>query len=147
MPNDDPKGSFVRWQSITIAQLGYAINLILGFSVATFGFQITLLLDNKFNPISYQKFVFFISVILIFASLSFGIWAIINRLLDFRATKNAARKKEEKAPEKEIESYRIRYRKLGPRTWRLFWLQVGTFGAGVLFTILSVLASVIHKLL
>ena len=33
MPKDEPKGSFVRWQFTTIAQLTYSVNLILGLAV------------------------------------------------------------------------------------------------------------------
>ena len=152
MPKDDPKGSFVRWQSITIGQLTYAINLILSFSVATLGFQVTLLLSDKFNPVSWQKCTFCLSLALLAASLVFGVWVVINRLRDFRATMKAAREREKlerrdvsaEEIEKEIEPYRVLYRKLGERTWCLFWWQVGTFSTGVLFTVLSVLASVNH---
>lgn len=147
MPKDEPKGSFMRWQSITIAQLTYAINLILGFSVATLGFLLAILLGDKFNPVSWQKCVFSLSLILLSASVIFGVWVVINRLRDFRATAKAARKREEKAGEEEIEPLRVLYRKLGARTWCLFWWQVGTFSAGVFFAVLSVLASVSHKLL
>jgi hypothetical protein len=155
MPKVDPKGSFVRWQSITIGQLTYAINLILSFSVATLGFQVTLLLSDKFNPVSWQKCAFSLSLALLAASLVFGVWVVINRLRDFRTTMKAAREREklerkgarEEEIEKEIEPYRVLSRKLGERTWCLFWWQVGTFSAGVFFTVLSVLASVSRKLL
>jgi hypothetical protein len=155
MTKDDSKGSFVRWQSITIGQLTYAINLILGFSVATLGFQVTLVLSDKFNPVSWQKYAFSLSLALLAASLVFGIWVVINRLRDFRTTMKAAREREklerkgarEEEIKKEIEPYRVLYRKLGERTWCLFRWQVGTFSAGVFFTVLSVLASVSHKLL
>ena len=147
MPIDDPKGSFIRWQSITIGQLTYAINLILVFSVTTLGFQVTLLLNEKFMPFSWQKCVFFLSLILLLVSVTLGILVVINRLRDFRATTKAARKREERACEEEIEPYRVLYRKLGEKTWCLFWWQVGTFSFGALCTVLSVLASASHKLL
>lgn len=147
MSKDDPKGSFVRWQSITIGQLTYAVNLILGFSVATLGFQVVLLLSDKFAPVAWQKCAFGLSLVLLFASVAFGVWVVINRLRDFRATTKAARKREEGANEDAIEPYRVLYRKLGARTWCLFWWQIGTFGFGMFFTVLSILASVSHKFL
>ena len=155
MPKDDPKGSFIRWQSITIGQLTYAINLILGFSVATLGFQVTLLLSNEFNPVSWQKRSFSLSLVLLAAALVFGVWVVINRLRDFRATMKVAREREklerrglgDEDIEKVIEPYRVLYRKLGERTWCLFWWQVGTFSSGVFFAVLSVLASASQKLL
>lgn len=39
------EGSFVRWQAITIAQLGYAVHLLLGFATAALGFCLVLLRD------------------------------------------------------------------------------------------------------
>src|SRR5690242_1675012 len=44
------EGSFVRWQKITIAQLGYAINLILGLGTATLGFSFVLLKGDELAP-------------------------------------------------------------------------------------------------
>jgi hypothetical protein len=55
MTEQNPKVSFIRRQSITIGQLTYAINLFLTFSVATFGFQITLFFNDKFNPTSWPS--------------------------------------------------------------------------------------------
>ena len=148
MNKDQPKGSFIRWQSITIGQLTYAINLVLGFSVATLGFQVSLLLNEKFKPIGgLQKLSFFASLILLVLSVAFGIWVVINRLEDFRETTKAARKRENGAPGSEIEPHRIRYQKLGKRTWCIFWCQIITFGLGVALTILSVFLSAIHKVL
>ena len=147
MSKNDPKGSFVRWQSITIGQLTYAINLILGFSVATLGFQVTLLLSKKFAPVAWQKCAFGLSLVLLSASVALGVWVVINRLRAFRATTKAARKRDEGANEDAIEPYRILYRKLDARTWYLFWWQIGTFGFGMFFTVFSVFASVSHKIL
>ena len=146
MPSQDPKGSFVRWQSITIDQLTYAVNLVLALSVATLGFQITLLLNDKFIPEAWQKCAFALSLLLLAVSVIAGIFVVVNRLRDFRATKDAARLREEKASEAIIEPYRVLYRKLGGRTWILFWWQLGTFGAGVVLATFAVLASVGHKL-
>jgi hypothetical protein len=49
--------------------------------------------------------------------------------------------RENEKPNEEIQPYRDLYKKLGKRTWILFWWQVGTFGIGIFFTILSVMAS------
>jgi hypothetical protein len=143
----EPKGSFVRWQSITISQLSYAVNLVLALATTTLGFQITLLLNDKFIPIAWQKCVFSISLLLLAISVVVGIFVVVNRLRDFRATKEAARLREDGASETTIEPYRLLYRKLGARTWMLFWWQLGAFGAGVVLVTLAVLASVGHKLL
>ena len=147
MQTGEPKGSFIRWQSTTILQLTYSINLVLAFSVATLGFQVSLLLGDKFAPISWQKCAFSLSMLLLLASIGIGIWCVVNRLRDFRATTRAARLREDGKPDEEIQPYRTLYERLGRRTWNLFWWQIGTFGVGVLLTVLGVAASVSAKLL
>lgn len=146
MNKNEPKGSFIRWQSITIAQLTYAVNLILGLSVATLAFQVTLLLNKDFVPSSWQKCSFSISLLLLLVSVALGLWCVINRLKDFRATTKVARKRENGASETELEPLRNVYRELDKKTWGIFWWQVGTFGAGVLLTVISVGGSVGSKL-
>ena len=147
MPKDGPRGSFVRWQSITIAQLTYSVNLILGLAVAALGFQVALLLNDKFNPIAWQKCAFSVSMFLLVLSIALGIWCVVNRLRDFRATTKAARMREEGKPAEDIQPYRDLYKKLGKKTWCLFWWQVGTFGVGIALTILGVWAFISQKLL
>ena len=147
MNRNEPKGSFIRWQLITITQLTYSVNLILGLAVGVLGFQVALLLNDKFNPIAWQKYAFSVSMFLLVLSLALGIWCVINRLRDFRATAKAARMRERKRPDEDIQPYRDFYKKLGEKTWYLFWWQVGTFGVGIFCTILSVLAFMSQKLL
>jgi len=144
---DEPKGSFIRWQSITIAELTYSVNLILGLAVAALGFQVALLLNEKFLPVGWQKCAFFAPIITLILSIGIGIWCVINRLRDFRATTKAARLREDRRPEDHIQPYRDLYRKLGESTWGLFWWQIGTFGVGIVLTVLAVWASLSRKLL
>jgi hypothetical protein len=147
MSTEDPKGSFVRWQTITVGQLTYAINLILGFSVAILGFQVTLLLSSNFTLVSWQKCAFGLSLLLLATSVFFGIMVVINRLRSFRATMRAARAREKDQSESIIEQHRSLYRRLDGRTWCLFWWQIGTFGAGVALTVISLVAVASHKFL
>jgi hypothetical protein len=55
-------GTFIRWQSTTLKQLTYAVNLVLTFSVATLGFQVTTLLDRNsvqtLGETQYSRFLF-----------------------------------------------------------------------------------------
>ncbi|GAB5605149.1 hypothetical protein [Sideroxyarcus sp. TK5] len=153
--SDEPSGSFVRWQAITISQLSYAINLILGFSVAALGFQLSLLQNSDFYLSSLGKCAYLISLTSLFFSTAFGVWVVINRLRDFRLTARTARKKEEMLREKkdrdEIDSvlgpYRIKSRERGEATWVLFWWQIGSFAVGIFFATLAVLAEFGEKLL
>lgn len=122
---EGPKGSFVRWQTITIAQLTYSVNLILGLSVAALGFQVALLLNEKFLPVGWQRCAFGISMLTLVLSIGLGIWCVINRLRDFRATARAARLREDEKPDEDIQPYRDLYKKLGDRAWSIFWWQIG----------------------
>jgi small-conductance mechanosensitive channel len=147
MNNNEPKGSFVRWQSTTITQLTYSVNLFLGLAIGALGFQVTILLNEKFNPVGWQKCAFSVSMFLLLLSIALGIWCIINRLRDFRATAKAARMREEEKPNEDIQPYRDLYKNLGKKTWILFRWQVGTFGIGIFFSIVGVWASMSQKLL
>ena len=111
MTKDDPKGSFIRWQSITIAQLTYAVNLVLGFSVTALGFQISTLLNDNFIPVSWQKCAFSLSLLLLFASVNLGIFCVINRLRDFRTTTKVAQMRDNKKTDEEIKPHRALYKK------------------------------------
>ena len=137
----------MRWQSITIAQLTYSVNLILGLAVAALGFQVALLLNEKFHPSGWQKCAFYTSMFTLLLSISLGIWCVINRLRAFRATTRAARLREKERPDHEIQPYRDLYKRLDEKTWGLFWWQIGTFGVGIVFTVLAVWASLSQKLL
>ena len=147
MSNGDQDGSFVRWQAITISQLTYAINLILGFSVATLAFGVTILLNDKFVPIGWQKCTFSLSLIILLVSIGFGIYCVINRLRDFRLTMRIARKKEKGATEQKLQPLQELSQSIGHRTWAIFWWQIGTFGIGMFLMVIGVLVSVSSKLL
>jgi hypothetical protein len=147
MTDEEPRGSFVRWQAITIGQLTYAINLVMGLSVATLGFQVALLLGDNFTPTGLQKCAFVLSLFALMISVVFGVVVVINRLRSFRETMRTARAREKAKEAAIIEGHRQLYRKLDKRTWWLFWWQVGAFASGVVLTTLSVLAFAGQKLL
>jgi hypothetical protein len=48
--NKNKREKSVRWQKIAIDQLGYTLNLVLTFTVATLGYGFVLLRDDKFIP-------------------------------------------------------------------------------------------------
>jgi 4-hydroxybenzoate polyprenyltransferase len=138
--------SFVRWQRITITQLGYAVNLILGFATASLGFALTLLKDKDFTPQHCEKFFFDLSLALLLLSIAFGVWCVINRLRDFRKTKDIANEREE-LDETELTRRRNEVDKLGRCTWRLFLSQLVSFSVGLLALILVFLLISRAKLL
>jgi hypothetical protein len=143
------KESFVRWQGIAITQLGYAVNLILGFATASLGFSLTLLRDEHFTPQHSEKGFFDLLLVLLGLSLLFGILCVINRLRDFRQTRDIARDRE-RLKDKGMNDVQIKealkqrrddVENLGKWTWRFFWFQLASFSLGVLALVL-VFASV-----
>ncbi len=145
------EGSFVRWQATALTQLGYAVNLILGFATASLGFSLALIKDKDFAPGCLGKHLLLLGLVSLMASIVFGVWCVINRLSDFRKTRGIARDREkwqrEKAAQDEIDS-RLALRrsetcKLGKRTWKLFYWQIGTFGSGA-FLLVTAFAVVYH---
>lgn len=131
MSGKEPKDSFVRWQAITVTQLTYTVNLLIGLAVAAVGFQVTLLLSRKLHLVTSQKVFLVLSLLAWLASIGLGIWCVINRLRDFRATTKAAGLRED-GDMAGRQPYVTLYKRLGERTWSIFWFQIGTFSGGVL---------------
>lgn len=132
------KDSFIRWQEIRINQLSYSINLILGLSVGILGFQVTLLLNDKFIVQGLQKCLFSSSLVIIATAILFGIFCTISRLLDFRETAEIARSKKRGDLSRNFKEGRDLTKNLGEITWFLFWCQIGAFIIGVLFLVATI---------
>lgn len=152
---DSEKSSFVRWQQITLTQLGYAVNVILAFATASLGFSLSLIRDKDFSPGCWGKAFMMLGLCLLVLSVALGIWCAVNRLASFRHTRNAARirQKRDEVMEREREREattrlleirlgveRARYRTLDKRTWLLFWFQIATFTSGILSVVASFVA-------
>lgn len=139
----DDNDRFVRWQGLTISQLTQAVSVVLGLAVAALGFDVTLLMNEKFLPVGWQKCVFASALLTLLLSVGFGVWCVINRLRDFRATMKAARD----GNSAEANQARALASRLGRCTWSLFWWQIGTFGLGILATVVVVAGAYGSKLL
>jgi hypothetical protein len=144
-------GAFVRWQTLTIAQVGYAINLILSLATASLGFSLALVKDKDFGPSFWGKLPIDLSIAFLMISVLAGLICVINRLLDFRKTASIAQDREnwrsQGLPADDV-NVKLRERrlvteKLGVRTWTLFCTQVTTFGLGV--TLLMVAFAVVYR--
>ena len=134
--------SFVRWQKYTLDQLTYSVNLILTLSTASLGFAVALLINKDFPLTSFPlwswgKILFLLTLLALFASMGLGIWCVINRLYDFRTTKDTARQREKGTSDEELKPLRLKYEDYGAKTWKIFWGQIGCFGFAVLTFILS----------
>lgn len=102
---------YARWQNHRISHFSFSIHLFLGFSVASLGYVINLLLSTgKGNSI--------LETVLIMWAFSaiFGCIATVIRLLDFRYTALKLR-----APDK-LNIFLAKH--LGKVTWSMFWVQI-----------------------
>ena len=108
--------SSIRWTGIVITQLGYAINLILAFATAALGFSLSLLRDKDFAPQPSARGLFYLTLVALLASIGIGIASVVNRLLDFRATRGIATEKE-KLEEKETQRDKINDALRQSRLW------------------------------
>ncbi|MDQ3819285.1 MAG: hypothetical protein M3247_05560 [Thermoproteota archaeon] len=138
---------FVRWQSNTLNQLSFAINLFLGLATAALGFCVSLLIDEKFVPSGRAKYLFTLALFCQMFSLFFGIVAVITRTLDFRFTARIARNVEKSRDEAQTELLRRRVKKLGRITWFSFWAEIGFFVLGILSLITHIMITYSQKLL
>lgn len=140
-PNKHPtkknRESSIRWQGRTIEQLGYALNLILGLSVAALGYELSFFLGGKFKSVGWQNCLFVISMLSLLLSVAVGLWCVVNRLWDFRETAKTARNREAGATYLELQPLRTLTCTLGKRTWFLFRWQIATFGIGVLLLVIA----------
>jgi len=94
-----------------------------------------------------MKCTFSVALLSLLASIGLGIWCVVNRLRDFRATKEVARKREKGATDSELQPLRDLSDRLGSKTWWLFWWQIGMFGAGIVLTVVGIAGVLSGKLL
>src|SRR6267154_6404863 len=124
-------GSFVRWQGNTAAQLGYAVNLFIGFATASFAF--TFYQAKELLPCLDQcgrrRFLFALGILLL--SIVLGALCVLCRLCDFRRTTQIARRREQLFEDgltkSDVDSRlgcsRCVVKYLGKLTWGLFYFQ------------------------
>lgn len=128
-----------RWRKIAIDQLGYTLNLTLTFAIAALGYCFALLKDKDFTPLSYAKCTMTLSLLFLAISTVFGFICVVNRLLDFRGTARRACNHPKAPPKDDL-------RELGNRTWILFYIELGTFAAGVITLAITLLLTYGNKL-
>jgi hypothetical protein len=128
-----------RWRKIAIDQLGYALNLMLAFSIAALAYCFVLLRDKDFVLVSCAKRTMICSLSALAVSTAVGFSCVLIRLWDFRGTARRACNHPD-APTKEF------LRDLGDTTWVLFCVQTGTFALGVLALAIALLLTYGGKL-
>jgi hypothetical protein len=129
----------VRWQQVTIAQFGFVSNLLLSFAVAGLGLWISFLREPS---VSFERCAFGFSGLLLLLSIAIGLVTSINRLRDFRKTTAILRHGWQNGAgqwsEAETAVKQEEVRKLGKRTWVLFYAQIVTFSLATLFLLYSI---------
>jgi hypothetical protein len=148
------KESFVRWQQITITQMGVAVNLILTFATASLGFTLTLFKDACRLDCPSNSCFLLLAGSLFMISIAAGLWCVLNRLADFRESARIAQKRERFEERNfgkawindQLRCLRLQNRKRGERSKALLRCQVWTFGAGALFLVIAFLVMYREKL-
>ncbi len=109
---------YVRWQDYRITHLSFAINLFLGFAVASLAYAINLKLEDRpLGNLPVETTIIWWAV-----SAAFGCIATMSKLLDYRYT---ARKIKDGGS---FNTFMAKY--CGPATWGSFWVQVVTYAVG-----------------
>lgn len=130
-PAQPKRESYIRWQGRAIEQFGFSLNLILTFSLASVAFEFSFLAGKDLQLSNPQLYLHIASLLLLLVSLAFGLLCVVNRLEDFRLTKEIAWKRESGVSRENLQPIRDKARAIGNRTWWLFWWQIGLFTLGV----------------
>ena len=78
---------FVRWQQITLKELGKVISLFLGIEFATIGFVVTQLTSLNLTCKNYWSvFLMMLGTVLLLINIIMFLYLTLNRLTDFRKT-------------------------------------------------------------
>lgn len=116
IPEDHER--YIRWQDYRITQLSFAINLFLGFAVASLAYAINMKLgNNPHGSVPLESVIMWFS-----ASALLGCFATVSKLLDYRYT--AKKIKEGGA----FNAFMAEY--CGPVTWGCFWSEVLCYAIG-----------------
>ena len=121
---------FVRWQQVTIGQLGFTNNTVLVLTTASLGFTFAHASPDG----GWRGCVLWFGIGLLGLSVFFALWCALNRLWDFRETAQIAKGD---MAEFEKAAARRETKRLGDRTWGLLYCQLGTFGLGLLLLALA----------
>jgi hypothetical protein len=132
--------SSVRWQQQAVAHLSFTINLFIGLATASLGLAFGWMTTSR-SVSGSARCLLLVGVSLMLVSLFSGCGATVSRLLDFRKTAQVARQREGSATSGELADLRKSTEKLGEATWRLFWLEIGSFLGAVVTLVTSVIVA------
>src|SRR5207237_2277829 len=111
-----------HWQSVIRAQFTSAGYVMLALSVAALGFQVVFVLNASFDPGDpWQRAALvaaLLSLLVLFLSVAMGLFLVLNRVRDMRATLLAVRSSATESETRVIEGNQRLSAKLGRRSWR-----------------------------
>ena len=127
-----------RWQGLGVAQLSVAVALISGLSVAGLGIGFSLLQKEQLCLTASFKYIFAISLLLLFIAVALSCSAVITRVLDFRLTARKVRKDMRPTYNKPLTIFGFDSDFYGQATWGLFWGSCITFAVGGILLFVSI---------
>jgi hypothetical protein len=134
----ETKESFVRWQAITREHMSRVSDLVLGLASGAVAFLVNLLVGER-SPTPCARAFALVALMAAGLSVLAALWCATNRLSDFRATTQIARRREDGATDSELGAERTRVREIGAMTWVLFRIQILLFGASTIAAAIMVL--------
>jgi len=143
------KERFIRWQQLTLTQLSNTNNLILTLTLGMLAFTVTKI-GLKIPENGFLLFLYILSYFVLLVSLLSGVLLTVNRLYDFRKTKEIVKFKRQKSEVKydnektdnlkmKIAILQHETDKHGKRTWCLFHIQLWLFFAGSVISIITII--------
>ena len=126
------KKKAIRWQEISIRQLGYTLNLIFTLAVAGLAYAFALLRDPSFLPGPSARCFMLFSLFSLGISAGLGFLCILNRLTDIHGSSRRASDHPLKPSKEEMHER-------GRLTWCLFRGASWSFAAGVLLLAVTML--------
>jgi hypothetical protein len=137
---DRARQSYLRWQKITLIQLGSVVKLVLTLTGAAIAFGADLLVKNGAKGGCFVRWMQWSMAVLLLAAF-FGLAVNATRLWDFRWTRRATRirSRDKKAEADELKRCRARHKFWGRLTWRFFCCQFAFFFLGILLLAAAVM--------
>jgi len=139
--SDKNRKSFQRWSDHRINQLTAATSLIFAISSAALGYMLSVFSDEEIPIDKLATWRFALAVVAFFISFACGVMLVFNRLKAFRQTCEIIKLRDKGDDYGRLEKLRDNNHASDLWTWRLFKIQVGSFGFGGFLFILYTFGS------
>jgi hypothetical protein len=137
---------FIRWQENLRQSLGSHVTLIVAFASGGLGFVGSILNADHAQFSGCTRWFILGAGLLFLVSLFLALFISCNRLEDVRATLAILRHRRDKSPDEIIAELQRRTDKLGKRTWKLVYWQLGVFTVGAALFSAGIFFAFEHRL-